>query len=226
MSDSLILDAQVEYLCDDPKDFDCVSNRGMVEGEHCDIPERGLVSTDSILSTEVTKFIDREVAYSHTGNVSNQAIVVTSNISGEEGKLFDDEPPQPSPILQLYILDVSEFESADEQSQARQEVEEVQQQLEIIPKCKMCGKLIAADLKLNGTSAMWKHHAPCLKKQQAGKTQMKLSQEGSGSLISWRFNQTEARIAFCKYIILDDLPFRAVEKEGFKIFVAEICPMF
>ena len=26
-------------------------------------------------------------------------------------------------------------------------------------KCKMCDKLIAADLKLNDTSAMWKHHA-------------------------------------------------------------------
>ncbi|KAG6385509.1 hypothetical protein SASPL_154345 [Salvia splendens] len=95
MSDSLILDAQFEYSCDDPKDFDCVSNRGMVEGEHCDIPESGLVSTGSILATEATKFIDREAAYSHKGNVSNQAIVVTSNISGEEGKLFDDEPPQP-----------------------------------------------------------------------------------------------------------------------------------
>ncbi|KAG6403811.1 hypothetical protein SASPL_136044 [Salvia splendens] len=115
MSDSLILDAQVEYSCDDPKDFDCVSNRGMVEGEHCDISERGLVSTGSILATEATKFIDREAAYSHTGNVSNQAIVVTSNISGEEGKLFDDEPPQPSPILQLYILDVSEEEEALEE---------------------------------------------------------------------------------------------------------------
>ncbi|KAG6418582.1 hypothetical protein SASPL_120786 [Salvia splendens] len=34
------------------------------------------------------------------------------------------------------------------------------------------------------------------------------------------------RIALCKYIILDELPFKAAEKEGFKIFVAEICPMF
>ncbi|KAG6415809.1 hypothetical protein SASPL_123228 [Salvia splendens] len=107
MSDSLILDAQIEYSCDDPKDFDCFSNRGMVEGEHCYIPERGLVSTDSILATEATKFIDREAAYSHTGNVSNQDIV-----SGDEGKLFDDEPPQPSPILHLYILDVSEEEES------------------------------------------------------------------------------------------------------------------
>ncbi|KAG6434501.1 hypothetical protein SASPL_106138 [Salvia splendens] len=113
MSDSLILDTQFEYSCDDPKDFDCVSNRGMVEGEHCDIPKSGLVSTDSILATEATKFIDREATYSHKGNVSNQAIVVTSNISGEEGKLFDDEPPQTSPILQLYTLDVNEINGPD-----------------------------------------------------------------------------------------------------------------
>ena len=50
-------------------------------------------------------------------------------------------------------------------------------------KCKMCGKLIVVDSKLNGTSTMWKHHASCLKKQQPGKTQIKLSQEGSGSLL-------------------------------------------
>ncbi|KAG6401293.1 hypothetical protein SASPL_138145 [Salvia splendens] len=78
MSDSLILDAQFEYSCDDPKDFDCVSNRGMVEGEHCDIPESGLVS--------------------------NQAIVVTSNISGEEGKLSDDEPSRGKLETSIVIL--------------------------------------------------------------------------------------------------------------------------
>lgn len=88
-------------------------------------------------------------------------------------------------------------------------------------KCKTCHTLIAADPKLNGTSGMWKYHASCLKKQQ-WQTQMKLNQEGSGSIISWRFNQTEARIALGKYIILDELPFQAVKKEGFKIFMGNM----
>ncbi|KAG6392880.1 hypothetical protein SASPL_147108 [Salvia splendens] len=33
-------------------------------------------------------------------------------------------------------------------------------------KCKRCDSLIAADPKLNGTSAMWRHHASCLKKKK------------------------------------------------------------
>ncbi|KAG6424592.1 hypothetical protein SASPL_115010 [Salvia splendens] len=48
-------------------------------------------------------------------------------------------------------------------------------------KCKRCDSLIAADPKLNGTSAMWKHHASCLKKHEAGKNQTTLSQDDSGA---------------------------------------------
>ncbi|KAG6394884.1 hypothetical protein SASPL_145475 [Salvia splendens] len=62
-------------------------------------------------------------------------------------------------------------------------------------KCKRCDSLIAADPKLNGTSAMWKHHASCLKKHEAGKNQTTLSQDDSGALLThcidkeWRLHK-------------------------------------
>ncbi|KAG6401915.1 hypothetical protein SASPL_138783 [Salvia splendens] len=60
MSDSLILDAQVECSCDDPKDFDCVSNRGMMEEEHCDNLE-SVLTMDSSLVTEMDA-LDHDVS--------------------------------------------------------------------------------------------------------------------------------------------------------------------
>ncbi|XP_057775031.1 uncharacterized protein LOC130994013 [Salvia miltiorrhiza] len=48
----------------------------------------------------------------------------------------------------------------------------------------------------------------------------------TGSLTSWRFDQKEVRLALCEMIILDELPFIFVEREGFRRFVDRICPQF
>ncbi|KAG6437108.1 hypothetical protein SASPL_102018 [Salvia splendens] len=93
-------------------------------------------------------------------------------------------------------------------------------------KCKRCDSLIAADSKLNGTSAMWKHHASCLKKHEAGKNQTTLSQDDSGALLSKQFSQERARLALCKMIILDEQPFRCVEREGLRLLCHELQPKF
>ncbi|KAG6436596.1 hypothetical protein SASPL_101497 [Salvia splendens] len=82
------------------------------------------------------------------------------------------------------------------------------------------------DPKLNGTSAMWKHHASCLKKHEAGKNQTTLSQDHSGALLSKQFSQERARLALCKMIILDEQPFRCVEREGLRLLCHELQPKF
>lgn len=72
---------------------------------------------------------------------------------------------------------------------------------------------------------MWKHHQSCLKKH-ATQGQTMLNQEGSGSLTTCRFNQEACRIALCKMIVLDEIPFRFVERDGFKQFMRAVCPQF
>ncbi|KAL6532650.1 hypothetical protein OROHE_014072 [Orobanche hederae] len=97
--------------------------------------------------------------------------------------------------------------------------------------CKVCRTEIQASSGTNGTSALMKHTAICKKRQAEKSGQKKLSfqpgvGEGSGTLTSWRFDPKASRLALCEMIILDELPFRFVEKEGFKKFVAHVCPAF
>jgi hypothetical protein len=50
--------------------------------------------------------------------------------------------------------------------------------------------------------------------------------EKMGTISSWRFDQDAIRQALASMIILDELPFTFVEREGFKKFVAAACPRF
>ncbi|XP_047964675.1 zinc finger BED domain-containing protein RICESLEEPER 4-like [Salvia hispanica] len=88
-------------------------------------------------------------------------------------------------------------------------------------KCKLCGETIAADPKHNGTSAMWKHHASCLKKNEAKKNQTPFSQDELRQDI-----QERGRYALCRMIVLDEQPFRLVEREGFRLFCRDKVPNF
>ncbi|KAL6561410.1 hypothetical protein OROMI_017011 [Orobanche minor] len=97
--------------------------------------------------------------------------------------------------------------------------------------CKVCRTEIQASSGTNGTSALMKHTAICKRRQAEKSGQKKLRfqpgvGEGSGTLTSWRFDPKASRLALCEMIILDELPFRFVEKEGFKKFVARVCPDF
>ncbi|KAG6401263.1 hypothetical protein SASPL_138114 [Salvia splendens] len=88
-------------------------------------------------------------------------------------------------------------------------------------KCKLCGNTICADPKNNGTSAMWKHHASCLKKNEAEKNKTPLSQDEL-----WQDIQERGRYALCRMIVLDEQPFRLVEREGFRLFCRDMLPSF
>ncbi|XP_073061975.1 zinc finger BED domain-containing protein RICESLEEPER 2-like [Primulina eburnea] len=50
--------------------------------------------------------------------------------------------------------------------------------------------------------------------------------EGEVSLSSWKFDQDACRKALTKMIIMDELPFKFVERDGFKLFMATTCPKF
>ncbi|XP_070004148.1 uncharacterized protein [Nicotiana sylvestris] len=47
-----------------------------------------------------------------------------------------------------------------------------------------------------------------------------------GDLIPWKFDQEECRMALCGMVIVDELPFSFVEKEGFRNFMKVAQPCF
>lgn len=47
-----------------------------------------------------------------------------------------------------------------------------------------------------------------------------------GTLSTWKFDQDEIRATLSRMVIVDELPFKCVEGEGFKEFVNKSCPRF
>ncbi|XP_019179046.1 PREDICTED: zinc finger BED domain-containing protein RICESLEEPER 2-like [Ipomoea nil] len=92
----------------------------------------------------------------------------------------------------------------------------------------------------NGTSSLRLHVVNCLKNPHSKDTRQSLltfqrepssaeteSSEGSeGVLGTWVFDQDLIRRALAEMIILDELPFRIVEGQGFRKFVFVCCPRF
>ena len=50
--------------------------------------------------------------------------------------------------------------------------------------------------------------------------------KGDVVVVPWKFDQEECRKALCRMVIIDELPFRFVEKEGFKQFMKVAQPCF
>lgn len=50
--------------------------------------------------------------------------------------------------------------------------------------------------------------------------------DGEVSLSSWKFDQDACRKVLARMIIMDELPFKFVEGDGFKLFMAIACPKF
>ncbi|XP_056683460.1 zinc finger BED domain-containing protein RICESLEEPER 2-like [Spinacia oleracea] len=50
--------------------------------------------------------------------------------------------------------------------------------------------------------------------------------EKKGKLEFWKFKQEDTRKAFAKMIIMDEMPFRVVEREGFQLFMSVCQPNF
>ncbi|XP_060211930.1 uncharacterized protein LOC132639501 [Lycium barbarum] len=97
-------------------------------------------------------------------------------------------------------------------------------------KCKYCGKVLLADPIRNGTSGLNKHLKTFPKntnKVDTSNSKYKQSnlnfplegEKGDGATST--FDQEVSRRALVEMLILDELPFRFVEKEGFKKFMTK-----
>lgn len=98
--------------------------------------------------------------------------------------------------------------------------------------CNFCRKEYHCHSKLNGTSNVRNHWIACpLNPKNNDPTQsiLNLQPNSKGTdkvLTSWKFNQDEIRKALTRMVIVDELPFRFVECEGFRNFMSVACPIF
>ena len=101
--------------------------------------------------------------------------------------------------------------------------------------CKYCQKEYLADSKGHGTSNLLSHLTSCRKYphrdvdnngQQTLSFQSKKDGDEGVNLVAMSFSVEAARRALAEMIVLDELPFRFVEGEGFKRFCAVLQPKF
>nr|KAJ0194742.1 hypothetical protein LSAT_V11C700367090 [Lactuca sativa] len=102
--------------------------------------------------------------------------------------------------------------------------------------CKHCSRRLHCPSK-NGTSSMRNHAARCTKnphnidkKQKLLMFQNQSSVQESGETVStfvpWKFDQTKCRYLCARMIIIDELPFKTIEHEGFRDLVNMLQPQF
>uniref|UniRef100_A0A803N254 BED-type domain-containing protein n=1 Tax=Chenopodium quinoa TaxID=63459 RepID=A0A803N254_CHEQI len=104
--------------------------------------------------------------------------------------------------------------------------------------CIYCGTKIGCK-RVNGTNGMKRHTERCKKAPfYKDKTQTildfesrtQINTDGTVQTVSvpklWRFNYDEIRKAIAKMLIVDELPFAFVEREGFRQFCEVACPEF
>ncbi|XP_054784012.1 zinc finger BED domain-containing protein RICESLEEPER 1-like [Prosopis cineraria] len=104
---------------------------------------------------------------------------------------------------------------------------------EVRATCKYCNLDYAFDPGKHGLTSL-KRHVPKYSKNPHKATQMTkqsmlnyvIPSGQEGSLVPHMFNQKRCRRTLVKFIICDEIPFRLVEKEGFKKFVKELEPRF
>ncbi|XP_074568451.1 zinc finger BED domain-containing protein RICESLEEPER 2-like [Curcuma longa] len=99
-------------------------------------------------------------------------------------------------------------------------------------KCKYCDKEFFYDPYKNATTSLRSHMSSCKKHFHVVETtqaQLGLqlcSREGEVCPTSWKFDQDASRKALARMIIMDELPFKFVESEGFRTFMTMVCPKF
>uniref|UniRef100_A0A7N0ZQW8 BED-type domain-containing protein n=1 Tax=Kalanchoe fedtschenkoi TaxID=63787 RepID=A0A7N0ZQW8_KALFE len=107
--------------------------------------------------------------------------------------------------------------------------------------CNFCQKELRGDPKTNGTSSLRYHARTCHKNplnlqkdvqrtmldfQCADPQSLAEGERKMGVLRTWRFDQEATRKALVRMVIIDELPFRFVEREGFKGLMQVACPGF
>ncbi|KAI3846862.1 hypothetical protein MKX03_002853 [Papaver bracteatum] len=100
--------------------------------------------------------------------------------------------------------------------------------------CNYCNKTTKVHTGRNGTSGMWKHFNRCkknpnnpkVKGQQTLKLKPSKLGEQDGQLVFTIFSQEKCKRAVIKFIIIDEMSFRAVEGEGFRRLMHVLDPRF
>ncbi|KAG8489971.1 hypothetical protein CXB51_015455 [Gossypium anomalum] len=101
-------------------------------------------------------------------------------------------------------------------------------------KCNYCQKEFCCDVKKNGTGSLKYHIGSCKKNPSnvvdPSQGQLVLPRKGveggEGHFSTWRFDQEACRKGLAQMIVIDELPFKFVESEGFKKFMFVACPRF
>ncbi|KAK5839265.1 hypothetical protein PVK06_008041 [Gossypium arboreum] len=99
-------------------------------------------------------------------------------------------------------------------------------------KCNYCQKEFCCDMKKNGAGSLKYHIGSCKKNPSnvvdTSQGQLVLPKKGfeggEGHFSSWRFDQEACRKGLAQMIVIDELPFKFVESEGFKKFMFVACP--
>ena len=106
-------------------------------------------------------------------------------------------------------------------------------------RCLYYAKKIYCHSKIHGTSSLRNHVLTCMKNPHPKNTRQSLltllpvsnnvetkNNESQGSLGTWKFDQEAIRKCLAHMLIVDELPFKFVQREGFKKFLAATCPRF
>ena len=102
---------------------------------------------------------------------------------------------------------------------------------ELRARCKYCGSKIKCDSSQQGTSGLNKHLLRCRRNpnrvDKSKQSMLASTLQGANKTLSHHlFNQEDCRKSVAMWIILDEMPFRAVEGEGFKRMMNQIEPRF
>ncbi|XP_050211878.1 uncharacterized protein LOC126662034 [Mercurialis annua] len=105
-------------------------------------------------------------------------------------------------------------------------------------KCKYCARIYNCHAKKNGTSTLRGHMLRCTKHPHTIETRQALlsfqpvvndgcvAAPEMFNVASWKFDQDVIRQAVAYMIIVDELPFKFVEKQGFRKLMSVACPLF
>ncbi|XP_055959713.1 zinc finger BED domain-containing protein RICESLEEPER 4-like [Mercurialis annua] len=105
-------------------------------------------------------------------------------------------------------------------------------------KCRYCARIYNCHAKKNSTSTLRSHLIRCTKHPHSIKTRHALLsfqpvnvEAGSAghemfSVAAWKFDQELTKKVVAYMIIVDELPFKFVEKQGFRRLMSLACPMF
>ena len=135
--------------------------------------------------------------------------------------------------------DTKKRKEIDARSKAWEHFERIKDEkgVTIKGRCIYCGKKLNAHTKFHGTSSLRNHILTCKKmphskdKRQSLLTLLPDVVEAPGSetvgvLGSWKFDQDLIRKKLSEMVIVDELPFKFVEREGFQKLMYACCPRF